>query len=62
MSAEEFNQINEYLNSGVDITKWPLEDQLTLVSAQMEMVEKIKPVIVKHIMEDNTPSTFIFKL
>jgi len=60
----ELNQYTDYLNK-VDITEWSAMDQLAIMQAQIEMVEKIKPILSKHMMADKESpknSTFMFRM
>ena len=64
---EKLNEINQYVEYLIeaDSTTWPITDQLAIVQAQIEMIEKIKPVLLKHMMADEQllkKSTFIFRM
>lgn len=60
----ELNQYTDYLTK-VDITEWSAMDQFAIMHAQIEMVEKIKPILLKHMMADEESpknSTFMFRM
>ena len=63
-TLNEMNQYVEYLVKA-DSTAWPITDQLAIVQAQIEMIEKIKPILLKHMMADELSpkkSTFMFRM
>lgn len=63
-TLNEMNQYVEYLTKA-DSTTWPITDQLAIVQAQIEMIEKIKPILSKHMMADEQSpkkSTFMFRM
>ena len=63
-TLNEMNQYVEYLTKA-DSTAWPITDQLAIVQAQIEMIEKIKPILLKHMMADELSpkkSTFMFRM
>ena len=63
-TLNEMNQYVEYLVKA-DSTAWPITDQLAIVQAQIEMIEKIKSILSKHMMEDEQSpkkSTFMFRM
>lgn len=60
----EMNQLLEYMQS-VDITEWPISDQLAMMQAQLTMLNTIKPILLKHMMADESiseGSTFMFRM
>lgn len=60
----EMNQLLEYMQS-VDTTEWPISDQLTMMQAQLTMFNTIKPILLKHMMADESiseGSTFMFRM
>lgn len=60
----EMNQLLEYMQS-VDITEWPISDQLAMMQAQLTMLNTIKPILSKHMMADEQSpkkSTFMFRM
>ena len=64
---ETLNEMNPYVDYLVkaDSTAWPITDQLAIVQAQIEMIEKIKPILSKHMMADEQSpkkSTFMFRM
>jgi hypothetical protein len=64
---EMLNEINQYVEylTEADSTAWPVADQLAIFQAQIEMVEKIKPILLKHMMTDEQSpkkSTFMFRV
>ena len=58
------NEMLDILNyMAAHMNEWPLQEQFYILQKQAEMVEHIKPIVIKHMMEeDNTSSTFLFKL
>ena len=60
----EMNQLLEYMQSA-DTTEWPISDQLTMMQAQLTMFNTIKPILLKHMMADESiseGSTFMFRM
>ena len=57
------NEMLDILNyMAAHMNEWPLQEQFYILQKQAEMVKNIKPIVTKHMMEDNTSSTFLFKL
>ena len=57
------NEMLDILNyMAAHMNEWPLQEQFYILQKLAEMVENIKSIVAKHMMEDNTSSTFLFKL
>lgn len=63
MTPEEMKELLTQLNN-LDFKSLPFEESLIMISATIEFCNKIKPILVKYAMENDTPSnsTFLFKL
>ena len=62
-NSNEMLDILNYMEAHMN--EWPLQEQLYIyiLQKQAEMIEHVKPMVIKHMMEeDNTSSTFLFKL
>lgn len=62
MTPEQMKELLTQLNN-LDFKLLPIEESLIMISATMEFCNKIKPIVLKHAMENNqSNSTFLFKL
>ena len=63
MNLSEMNELIKIFTN-LDISLLTVQEQCTLMSATEEMLEKVKPILVKNAMKNGTPSniTFLFKL
>ena len=63
MSLSEMNELIKIFTN-LDISLLTVQEQCTLMSATEEMLEKVKPILVKYAMENNSQSnsTFLFRL
>lgn len=58
---EELAQLTKLLEKA-DITKWPMEDQLIAMAAHIEMMKKLKPLLLKNEALNFDGGSFLFKL
>lgn len=58
---EELAQLTKLLEKA-DITKWPMEDQLIAMTAYLEMIKKLKPLLLKNEVPNFDGGSFLFKL
>ena len=64
----DINKINDSMNEfqemldKVDINQFSPLDQLKIMMAHFEMVEKVKPIYLKYLAANNNNSSFLFKL
>ena len=58
---EELAQLTKLLEKA-DMTKWPMEDQLIAMSAHVEMMKKLKPLLLKNEALNSNGGSFLFKL
>lgn len=63
MDAQQ-SEIKEFLEllQMIDMSELSLSDTVELAKAYCEMVEKVKPILLKHIAAKNQPQSFLFKL
>lgn len=61
VSSAEIEEFNELFYS-IDMSELSLRDSLILAEAYCEMVEKVKPVLLRHLASRNQPQSFLFKL
>lgn len=63
MTPEQMKELLTQLNN-LDFKLLPIEESLIMISATMEFCNKIKPIVLKHAMNNNNQSnsTFLFKL
>ena len=59
MSNEEFDEIINWIST-VDVSKLSMNDKMSLLLAQVEMCEAIKPIYIRNKIKE--PDTFLFKL
>jgi hypothetical protein len=52
----------EKLVKSVDISTFSELDQLTIYTAWMELIDKVRPIYLKNLAKNNESSTFLFKL
>ena len=58
---DELEQLTKLLEKA-DITKWPMEDQLIAMAANVEMMKKLKPLLLKNEVPNFDGGSFLFKL
>lgn len=58
---EELEQLTKLLEK-TDITKWPMEYQLIAMTAYLEMMKKLKPLLLKNEALNFDGGSFLFKL
>ncbi len=63
MDAQQ-SEIKEFLEllQMIDMSELSLSDSVELAKAYCEMVEKVKPILLKHLASKNQSQSFLFKL
>lgn len=61
MSVDEIVMLTEFLAS-VDMTQWDIADQLVVTGAHVELMEKIKPVLLKYMAREKEVPSFLIRL
>lgn len=61
LTLEEVNEFNE-LVSMVDMTELGLEDLLLVTWAYRDLINAVKPILLKHLATQNKGQTFLFKM
>lgn len=60
MNTDEMAEILKWV--GEDFGKIPIVDQLVIAAHVAMFIEQIKPIYIKHKMQDETTANFIMKL
>ena len=57
-------EIDEFVEliSSIDTRELPIEDQIKIAAAYVGMINKVKPILLKHLGTVNGPQSFLFKL
>ena len=58
---DELTQLTKLFEKA-DITKWPMEDQLIAMTTYLEMMKKLKPLLLKNEGLNFDGGSFLFKL
>lgn len=61
MKVEEVSEILQLLGE-IDIGKLDFTEQLYYMQTMHELAEKLKPIVTKYAMREQTKSTFLMKL
>ena len=61
MTGEDFENFNKLIKD-MDTTKFDMVDQMKLLIAYTEFVEKAKPIYLKYAVKEEGPKTFFINM
>ena len=61
MTGEDFKNFNELIKD-MDTTKFDMVDQMKLLMAYTEFVEKAKPIYLKYAVKEESPKIFFINM